>query len=192
MSYDPNGEIKIKDDVPYNSYMFLIPSLLIIGLTNFFYNKQVKNTNITVFIAIALNFCWAGSLIAISFMEAWVKFRSPLVTKQIGVSVGRRVFYGLNLIECTLATGLVCCMIILNKVRKLNINIPYSMYSVIIVLILDVVWLQPNLDLRAREIIAEGTSKSTKLWIHFVYVFGEIVKLASIINNGMFLTSLVN
>lgn len=36
-------------------------------------------------------FLWSGCIIAISFMESWLKFRAPGVTLPIGLSIGKLV-----------------------------------------------------------------------------------------------------
>jgi hypothetical protein len=35
---------------------------------------------------------WAGMILGISFLESWAKFRAPLLTKVVGLDVGRTVF----------------------------------------------------------------------------------------------------
>jgi hypothetical protein len=47
-------------------------------------------------IAVALTFVWLGMVLAISFLEAPLKFRAPNVTLQIGLGIGRLVFRALN------------------------------------------------------------------------------------------------
>jgi hypothetical protein len=39
----------------------------------------------------------------ISFLESWVKFRADLVTRVVGLDVGRNVFHALNRVEIVLA-----------------------------------------------------------------------------------------
>lgn len=50
-------------------------------------------------ISIIAVFLWLGFVFAISFMEAWIKFRAPGMTLQIGLGIGRLVFNALNKIE---------------------------------------------------------------------------------------------
>jgi hypothetical protein len=42
-------------------------------------------------------FVWLGMVLAISFLEAPLKFRAPDVTLRIGLGIGRIVFRALNL-----------------------------------------------------------------------------------------------
>src|SRR5690242_7281186 len=55
--------------------------------------------------AAALTFVWLGMILAISFLEAPLKFRAPGVTLPIGLGIGRLVFRALNGAEIVLAAG---------------------------------------------------------------------------------------
>lgn len=54
-------------------------------------------------IAVALTFVWLGMVLAISFLEAPLKFRAPDVTRQLGLGIWRRVFRVLNSAEVAFA-----------------------------------------------------------------------------------------
>ena len=43
-------------------------------------------------LAFAVIYLWIGFVCAISFMEAWLKFRAPGVNLQIGLGIGRLNF----------------------------------------------------------------------------------------------------
>lgn len=49
---------------------------------------------------------WSSMILAISFLEAWVKFRAPFLKKYVAVDVGRHVFASLNAAELGLASSL--------------------------------------------------------------------------------------
>lgn len=51
----------------------------------------------------ATDFVWLGMVLAISFLEAPLKFRAPEVTVRIGLGIGRLVFRALNTVEAALA-----------------------------------------------------------------------------------------
>ncbi|MER6142014.1 hypothetical protein ABT174_18540 [Streptomyces sparsogenes] len=57
--------------------------------------------------ASAVVFLWLGMVLAISFLEAPLKFRAPGVTIPIGLGIGRLVFRALNLVEAVLAAVVV-------------------------------------------------------------------------------------
>lgn len=48
---------------------------------------------------------WMTFSLAISFMEAWVKFKAPLLRKYVAVDVGRHVFAAQHAVELGLATS---------------------------------------------------------------------------------------
>jgi hypothetical protein len=54
-------------------------------------------------LAVAVTFVWLGMVLAISFLEAPLKFRAPNVTRQIGLGIGRLMFRALNSIEVVFA-----------------------------------------------------------------------------------------
>ncbi len=62
-------------------------------------------------IAAAVTFTWLGMVLAISFLEAPLKFRAPGVTIPIGLSIGRLVFRALNLVEAVLAVTVIAAVI---------------------------------------------------------------------------------
>ena len=42
-------------------------------------------------LALGVSFIWLGFVGAISFMEAWLKFCAPGVTRPIGLGIGKKV-----------------------------------------------------------------------------------------------------
>lgn len=51
-------------------------------------------------------FVWLGMVVAISFLEAPLKFRAPGITLLLGLGIGRLVFRALNAAEIVLAVPL--------------------------------------------------------------------------------------
>ena len=56
-------------------------------------------TTVKMPIALIITFLWIGFVCAISFMEAWLKFRAPGITLPLGLGIGRIVFDALNKME---------------------------------------------------------------------------------------------
>jgi hypothetical protein len=48
---------------------------------------------------------WLGMVLAISFLEAPLKFRAPGLQLTVGLSIGRIVFRALNVVEGRLGAG---------------------------------------------------------------------------------------
>ncbi|RMA58716.1 hypothetical protein [Ulvibacter antarcticus] len=125
-------------------------------------------------VALASVFLWIGFLGAISFMEAWLKFRAPGITVELGLGIGRLVFNALNKIEWVLIV-LVIGNIILNG----NVQYRLRLTPLIIVLVLllaQTFWLLPALDLRA-ELVIKG-QELAKSNLHIYYVIMEIMKVS--------------
>lgn len=130
---------------------------------------------------IAIIYLWIGFICAISFMEAWLKFRAPGVNIQIGLGIGRIVFGALNKMEWFFAL-LILIIFILTKQPVLSINNLFY-YVVFIVLVIQTFWLLPILDERA-ELRIQGKNVENS-FMHFYYVLFEFIKII-----GLFVFSL--
>ena len=134
-------------------------------------------------IAIIATFLWIGFVCAISFMEAWLKFKAPGITVQLGLGIGRLVFSALNKVEWILAIA-----ILLNLI--LSKNIFSSIYSLLyfiplILLIIQTIWILPALDARAEMHIQGQIPPASNL--HLYYVGIEIIKVACLSIFGILL-----
>lgn len=120
---------------------------------------------------------WLGFVLAISFMEAWLKFRAPGVTLPIGLSIGRLVFSVLNKVEWLFAILLVAHLLLYRNDYHLNQMIITSI--LLLILLLQTFWLLPLLDARAElHIRSEDVQPSA---LHLYYVNGELLKVAVLI-----------
>jgi len=107
---------------------------------------EVKNS-----LAIAITYLWIGFICAISFMEAWLKFKAPGVTMPIGLGIGRLVFNALNKVEWVFAIATIISILV-SKNSFFNID-TVIFYVVVALLILQTFWLLPQLDSRAQLLI---------------------------------------
>ena len=132
-------------------------------------------------IALISTFVWIGFVCAISFMEAWLKFRAPGITVPLGLGIGRLVFNALNKVELVFAL-----VIIINifwntteilKWQNLAFAIPLTL------LFIQTFWLLPALDARAELYIQGQIVPPSNL--HFYYVGIELVKVASLTFFGL-------
>lgn len=126
-------------------------------------------------------FIWIGFVCAISFMEAWLKFRAPDVTLQIGLSIGRVVFSGLNKVEWVLA-AIVIATFAFRKVRFSFFQLIFFSLPVVILLI-QTFFLLPLLFERV-DIVLSG-QKPVPSHIHFYYLFLEVLKVVSLFAVGV-------
>lgn len=120
---------------------------------------------------------WLGFVLAISFMEAWLKFRAPGVTLPIGLSIGRLIFNVLNKIEW-LFMGIAIIHILFNRMEFNLFQLLISLV-LLIILILQTFWLLPLLDARA-ELYIQGMQVESS-YLHLYYVIGEILKVTALI-----------
>ncbi len=125
-------------------------------------------------------FLWVGFVCAISFMEAWLKFRAPGVTTPIGLSIGRLVFSVLNKIE-----WLFAIVILINIIWKGGLFTTFHILVCvpIIMLLLQTFWLLPALDIRAEMHIQGQEVVQSNL--HFYYVGMELIKVACLVVLGL-------
>lgn len=119
---------------------------------------------------------WLGFLLAISFMEAWLKFHAPGVTLAIGLSIGKLIFAALNKMEWLFAIIIIGCIVLEKKVPN-NFSLTLTALAVGTLLI-DTFWLLPQLDARAAGIIAGQRPPHSVL--HFYYVGGEMLKVLAL------------
>jgi len=127
-------------------------------------------------VALGCIFIWIGMVCAISFLEAWLKFRAPGVTLPIGLGIGRLVFSALNKVEWILAliavTGTFLHRYSLLSTRNVLLLIA------VIILVVQTFWLLPALDTRAQWIIDGRTPPPSNL--HIVFIAAEITKVSSL------------
>lgn len=130
-------------------------------------------------IAIAFIFIWIGCIVAISFMEAWLKFRAPGVTLPIGLGIGRLVFGMLNKVEWVLL--FITTFGIIEVAGKSKTAV-YCFSAAAIILLLQTLWLLPALDARAQQII-DGKS-ITVSHHHLIFAILEVIKFTVLFITG--------
>ncbi len=134
-------------------------------------------TTIKYPLAFASVFLWIGFVGAISFMEAWLKFRAPGVTIPLGLGIGRLVFNALNKVEWVLALVILTDLIVAKRGVFSTKNICYGIP--LLILLVQTIWLLPALDARA-ELLVQGHEPETSN-LHFYYVGMEMVKIVSLL-----------
>lgn len=99
-------------------------------------------------IALIATFLWVGFVCAISFMEAWLKFRAPGVTLSTGLSIGRHVFKALNKVEWVFAMAIIANLLM---VKACFFPFHILLYFIpLLFLIIQTFWLLPALDARVE------------------------------------------
>ena len=123
---------------------------------------------------------WSGCVVAISFMESWLKFRAPGVTLPIGLSIGKLVFNALNKMEWFFAVVLLIGCV-LNKAQIDSSSLVLFALATWL-LIMETFWLLPALDARANIVISGKTVGTSSL--HWYFVVAEVIKLGSLLILG--------
>lgn len=124
-------------------------------------------------VAVIATFIWIGFVLAISFMESWLKFKAPGVTIPIGLGIGRLVFQMLNKVE-----WILLLMVLVNfLLTKEKLFKPKNIFYFIPVLLvaLQSFWVLPALDVRAQMHIDGLVVPPSNL--HYGFVLMEIVKI---------------
>ena len=124
-------------------------------------------------IALITTFLWIGFVCAISFLEAWLKFRAPGVTIPIGLGIGRLVFGALNKIEWLFAVVIIIDLLMSKSRFFISKNTLF--FIPLTLLILQTTSLLPALDARAELHIHGQTVPPSHL--HFYFVGMEVFKV---------------
>ncbi|MDY9918750.1 MAG: hypothetical protein U2P89_07745 [Proteiniphilum sp.] len=127
-------------------------------------------------------FLWIGFVCAISFMEAWLKFRAPGVTLPLGLGIGSLVFKALNKAEWVFAILMAVDLFLLH--RGMGINLPRVLFLIaLLILIIQTLWLLPALDARI-PLYQQGLEVPSSP-LHFYYVGTEVVKVICLFITGI-------
>jgi len=118
-------------------------------------------------------------VLAISFLEAPLKFRASGITLPLGLGIGRLVFRALNGCEAVLAGALLVGSM-LGRSPAVRLTLATALA---VVLLVQVVGLRPGLDRRAQAIIA-GADRTPSQG-HVSYIVLEVVKVALLLDAGV-------
>jgi hypothetical protein len=134
-------------------------------------------------VAVALTFVWLGMVLAISFLEAPLKFRAPNVTLQIGLGIGRLVFRALNSVEVVFAVALLVAAVA--SPPRPAVTAAFVVAFATLGLQLGAV--RPRLNRRSDQVLA-GLD-APRSGGHYVYVGLEVVKVLALTAAGIALLS---
>jgi hypothetical protein len=132
-------------------------------------------------IAVAVIFVWLGMVLAISFVEAPLKFRAPNVTLQIGLGIGRLVFRALNTVEVGFA--LVILPIVVAGPTPARIAVAF--FVAFAAVAIQLIAVRPRLTRRSDKVLAGSDGPRSRG--HYAYVALEVVKVAGLVVAGILL-----
>lgn len=138
-------------------------------------------SDVAVRIAAAATLLWLGMVLAISFLEAPLKFRAPGLELRVGLAIGRIVFRALNLAEVAWAVVIGACLIADPQ------SAPITTLAVIagVLLVVQLVLVRPRLNRRSNQVLAGVDAPRSSA--HHAYIALEAVKVASLIALGCYL-----
>ena len=131
-------------------------------------------------VQLAVTFTWLGMVLAISFLEAPLKFRAPGITIPLGVGIGRLVFRALNLTESALAIVIAIAMILAPRERAATVVVYVVLAAVLTV---GAAVVRPLMD---RTVVAGTVSSGVpRTVLHIAYVVLELAKVVLLIALGV-------
>ncbi|MFI2204301.1 hypothetical protein ACH47Z_26660 [Streptomyces sp. NPDC020192] len=127
----------------------------------------------------AVTFVWLGMVLAISFLEAPLKFRAPGVTIPVGLGIGRLVFRALNTVEAALAVVVIAAA----AAGGAPARVTGLTAAVAVLLLAQLAVVRPVLNRRSDRVLAgeELPRSRSHLW----YVALELLKVAALIGLGV-------
>lgn len=134
-------------------------------------------------VALVCLFIWIGFVTAISFLEAWLKFRAPGVTLAIGLGIGRLVFRALNKVEWVLALMIMGSALWYRNRGAFWPDVFF--FLALFVLIIQTIWLLPIMNKRAALLINGMRVERSNMHVYFVA--GELIKVVSLCLAGVHL-----
>ncbi len=130
-------------------------------------------------VAGAVTFVWLGMVVAISFLEAPLKFRAPGVTVPIGLGIGRLVFRALNRVEAVLAAVAVAAVALGGPPATVGVLTAV----VVLVLATQLAVIRPRLARRSERVLAGETLPRSRG--HLYYVVFEMAKVVALLGLGV-------
>lgn len=140
--------------------------------------------NTSLAVAVAAVFLWLGMVVAISFIEAPLKFRAPGITIQLGLGIGRLVFKALNACEVVLAVIASVAVFLGGATGTATV----ALVIAVVALAAQILAVRPALTRRSDAVLADAAvAESGRSHAHFVYVGLEAVKVVALVVTGVLL-----
>ena len=133
----------------------------------------------SVAVAGAVTFLWLGMVLAISFLEAPLKFGAPGVTVRTGLAIGRRVFRALNTAEVVLALALL----ITTALGPPPVPAAVALVLAAATLLLQLVAVRPRLNRHTDAVLAGADAPRSRG--HHAYIALETVKVVALAVGGI-------
>ncbi|HEU4758204.1 MAG TPA: hypothetical protein VFS72_16140 [Agromyces sp.] len=118
-----------------------------------------------------------GAIVAISFLEAPLKFQAPGITIPLGLGIGRLVFTALNIL-----TGVALAVLALVSLRRPRAGRPalFLLGGIWLGYLVEVAVIRPVLNRRSDLVIAGAEAPGTD-WAHYAYIGADVAVLALLV-----------
>ncbi len=134
-------------------------------------------------VAVAVTFVWLGMVLAISFLEAPLKFRAPDVTLPIGLGIGRLVFRALNTVEVVFGVAILTVLVAATPPLRVVVTSAIAFAALTIQLVV----VRPRLNRRSDKVLAGLDAPRSRA--HYAYVGLEVAKAIALAVGGILLLS---
>jgi len=135
-------------------------------------------TDLAIRVAAAATLIWLGMVLAISFLEAPLKFRAKGLELPVGLAIGRIVFRALNIAEVIWAVVIAVCLTIAGPSGPVLVLAAVTA----VVLAVQLLVVRPRLNRRSARVLAGQEAPRSRA--HHAYIGLEALKLAALVALG--------
>ena len=135
-------------------------------------------TDLAIRVAAAATLIWLGMVLAISFLEAPLKFRAKGLELPVGLAIGRIVFRALNIAEVIWAVVIAVCLSIAGASGPVLVLTAVTAVLLAVQLLL----VRPRLNRRSARVLAGQDAPRSRA--HHAYLGLEALKLAALVALG--------
>ena len=135
-------------------------------------------TDLAIRVAAAATLIWLGMVLAISFLEAPLKFRAKGLELPVGLAIGRIVFRALNIAEVIWAVVIAVCLTIAGPSGPVLVLAAVTAVPLAVQLLV----VRPRLNRRSARVLAGHDAPRSRA--HHAYIGLEALKLAALVALG--------
>jgi len=135
-------------------------------------------TDLAIRVAAAATLIWLGMVLAISFLEAPLKFRAKGLELPVGLAIGRIVFRALNIAEVVWAVVIAVCLSVIGPSGPVLVLAAVTA----VLLAVQLLVVRPRLNRRSARVLAGQDAPRSRA--HHAYIGLEALKLAALVALG--------
>lgn len=132
-------------------------------------------TDVATRVAAAATLVWLGMVLAISFLEAPLKFRAEGLDLRVGLAIGRIVFRALNIVEVIWAVVIAVCLVIAEPSTTVLVFAAVTA----VLLAAQILLVRPRLNRRTARVLAGEDAPRSRA--HHAYIVLEVLKLGALV-----------